>query len=457
MLILVGLYLFFLVCSLSFNNTKIIKVIIVLCFFQNIILVLFSRFLNNTTYNIITLSKDVYVILFLCKLIFENRSISSDVVFCLLTMLGLAGLMLVFGTGEMKGQLSCLRQLILPFMFYSVGRLCNFTTKQIDKILLFFVRITIIAVLFGFVEYALGERFWVPAGLTGYAHLKGTEQHLLENSMLRAFYTYITPTVRIRRMASVLVDAVIFTQIVAFSLIILQFYKGLYSVSGKNFLFRRSLNIIILIIGLFLSFGKGGIIIASLSYCILLREVSKSKIVSRLLLLAIIVIVWYYFVYSLSQELSGRAHFNGLINGLQIVIRNRPFGNGIGSEGNLAYVHGGFGYAKDGAGESYIGSMLAQTGLYGLITHIVVFMLCISKSNYNKYIDKDLCNIIRVLTMIMILTSFVNYASISFTSCYIYFILSGMTKGKHKLLKKLEVAEEDRIVQGKTMVLVPYM
>jgi hypothetical protein len=38
--------------------------------------------------------------------------------------------------------------------------------------------------------------------------------------------------------------------------------------------------------------------------------------------------------------------------------------------------------------------------------------------------------------MTMVLTSFVNYTSISFTSCYIYFILSGLTKGEHSRLRK---------------------
>lgn len=426
MLVLISFYILFLLFSLSFSNTTVLKMIFLICFLQNIILVALSKYLSSAEFNILALSKDVYVMLFLAKLLLSNKVMPIQVIFCVLSMALLAAMMFVFGTGELTGRMSCFRQLILPFLFYSVGRLCNLNNNQLNKLIRFFINVTIAAILFGFIEYAIGESLWEPLGLIEYAQHKGVADHLLSNNMFRSFYTYLTPTIRIRRMASVLVDPVIFSQIIAFATITCLFIKDLFEIQAIKFICM-----VILVLGLVLSNGKGGIVIALLSFCVLLRQSTNSKILSRLLLFSIVFIIIYYFTYQIQEDLSGSAHYNGLINGLQSLIRN-PLGTGIGSEGNLAYLHNGLGYAQSGAGESYIGSMIAQTGIIGLFINCVVFHFCISKSNYNKDIDTNMCNVFRILTMTMLLTSFVNYTSISFTSCYIYFISSGLTKGEHE-------------------------
>lgn len=430
MLIFIAVYMLFLLFSLSFSNVRILKLIIFICFFQNLILVALSRYVSSAEFNILALSKDVYVMLFLAKLILWNKKLPSDVIFCIFAMGLLAGMMFAFGSGELKGRLSCFRQLILPFMFYAVGRLCNLSAGQLSKLIRFFINITIVAIVFGFIEYAFGERLWVPLGLTEYAQHKDVTEHLLSNNLLRSFYTYLTPTIRLRRMASVLVDPVILSQLIAFAVIACLFCKDLYKTKGE-----KAFSAFILILGLVLSNGKGGIVIALLSFCILLRQSTNSKILSRMLLLSIVCIIIYYFTYQMREDLSGSAHYNGLVYGFQSLI-TKPLGTGIGSEGNLAYLHSGLGYAQSGAGESYIGSMIAQTGIVGLIINCIVFHYCLTKKNFNKDIDINECNVFRILTMTMVLTSFVNYTSISFTSCYIYFILSGLTKGEHSRLRK---------------------
>lgn len=419
------------------NDIRFVKALTVICIFQNIIILLMSDKLAKIDYNLIIASKEFWLYLFIINKYRKQDRIDRDEVICII---GLFILILYLLVGNISGQISfkalivSYRQLSLPFLFYLLGKrikLCN--ENNIRELLRFFVIVMITSCIFGWIEILGGESFWERLGIGDYTHLKnGIKQIINGHYSYGGLYTYDLYPIfgkMIRRMGSYLVDAVILGQLLSVALILELFL-------GKNFFGERyhKLRIILFVASLLFTFAKGGYIITALTFGLILREQKGQKrMIGYLSILLMIVAVGILIIYSIQNNLSAISHVNGLIDGFRVIFRH-PFGTGLGSAGNLALEFGN----KDitTSGESFIGALLGQMGFAGLVIYALFFCKILQKHQRNY-----LTAIFRNLTIALLATSFFNNTAISYTSCFIIFIMLGALIKYDKNIKKQIVTE----------------
>jgi hypothetical protein len=337
--------------------------------------------------------------------------------------------MLLYGQGEMKGMLTSFRQLYLPFLFYMFGSCCRLEEKDCVDIAKFYLKCCVVACLFGIIELVLSSSLWNVLGLPDYGKLKGIGASRMRNGLFKNFYTFDFLGMQIRRMASVLVDPVILGQLLSLGLILAAFVPRLFR--NKR---EKIVTIAMLTCCLLLTLAKGGIVIAIFSVCILLGKVSKKKELSYLLFFIAGIAVLGFTAYSITEELSGSAHLNGLVTGVQSLL-SHPFGTGIGSAGNMADAYGGYVGNTVAGDESYIGSLVAQIGWIGIVLNVWFWKRFFYKEA-GRSTGIDLVNIINIANIALLLTSFVNYTAISFTSCFMFLILGSASKNIRKGYQK---------------------
>lgn len=415
----VAIYCFVAIWALKYDGIKSIIFLTVICFFQNFIILLMARLINSSMYSILCLVKEAYVVLYIIKYILIRKKINREMLFCIISIMSLLMLLVLYGSGKLMGQLTSFRQLYLPFLFYAFGQSTRINKDKFKDICRVYLKLCFWTIIFGYIEMIMGAKLWTPLGLKYYAKVKGNEA-FINGGLYKSFFTYDFFGIKLRRMASFLVDPVILGQLLSFGFLISVFCKDIYKNEKE-----KTYMIVIISSGLILTWAKGGIVIAIVAFCFLLGKVQNKKGLS-ILLLATAGFAFIIFAYqSIQNELSGSAHINGLISGLKTFLKH-PFGTGIGSAGNMADAYGGFGYQAVAGDESYIGSMLAQTGVIGLVLNCIFWKKFCGKEKKN--IVGDYKSVLKISNLAVLLTSFFNYTAISFTSCFIFIIMFSSTR-----------------------------
>lgn len=411
--LLIILYSALLLHGLQYKWKKAIQLMIYICFFQNILLVLFSTVLNNTQFTILALEKELFLIAYLG--IHIRKSITKRSLFCIISILVLFFLTIMSSEGTTVGRLSSLRQLYIPFLFFFCGEEAQIGTLDVSQICKTYLRCCLIATIFGFVEITLGTSFWVSIGLRQYTELKGVTEYIHESGLMRAFFTYDFG-LPVRRMASTLADPVILGQLLGVGVLVALF--------GQTFdsRIKNRLYAFIIGLGLILTMAKGGIVIAIIGVTMMLRKNAKKKILSDILLIIAIISGISLIVFGFENGSSISNHYNGLISGF-VSIFVKPFGYGVGSAGNMAYKGGSFSSISQNAGsESFIGSIIAQIGIIGIFLYFV-FWIFLFRYGKRRISSDILYDVLRIANVGLLLTSFVNNTAISFISCFFYFVL----------------------------------
>lgn len=419
----VTLYFVFLIYALKFDGKNASKLLIIICFFQNFVLMLLSSGIDRFLFSLLVLSKEIYVLLYICVHI-RRKSYCINLFF--IFSLSVLFLYLVFyGIGETKSQLLSFRQLCLPFVFVLFGYLSDFKKESLVELIFFYVKVCVFTSLFGFVELYLGNDIWKNLGLLQYADLKNNYQFILKSDgVYLSFFThdlYMITGTRLRRMASFCVDPVILGQLLSIGLIFSIYVKEIFY--NKYY---RCFSVIIISTALLFTLAKGGIIIALFSSFVLAICNKKRQIFTYFIILVTIMVLGIYAVHSVKYGLSGFKHLKGLISSLYS-FGDYPFGRGIGSAGNLATNYGNNSESASGY-ESYIGSLIVQVGIIGLLLNVILWWKLIPKKKYIRNI-----NVILSSNLALFFTSFVNYTAISFTSCFIYLILGGVALKLNRL------------------------
>lgn len=415
------------------SNYITLNILTIFVFFQNIILVLISRNINVSMYNAIVLIKELYIVLVILWSFRAKRSVDQLEWICYCSIVILVGLFLIHSKGSLLSGLASLRQLYLPFVFYIFGRSINISKNEMKKCIRFFILLSLFCVLFGFFEMLMGDRFWSIIGIKKYASFKGFDKYIYAGELVPgSFYSYdfypIIP--RIRRMVSIFADPVILGQLLGFALVITVFYRDLTAVKSKNIVY-----IITIGAGLILSLAKGGIIIAFISTLMLIRKLWHKKIISTLCIIAATIIAIQFIGFGLSNDLSVSAHIGGLMSGIDI-FKSNILGVGIGGYGNLARTLSDS--ATEGS-ESFIGAALGQIGIFAIIYFVFYFEFL---RKIKKTAEHDsLSEILFWLNVSLLITSFVNNTAISFTNCYIFYILPAINL-KIEKLKNINYADK---------------
>lgn len=397
------------------SNYITLNILTIFVFFQNIVLVLISRSINGEMYNAIVLIKEIYVVLVVLWSFRKKRSVDRIEWICYISVLILIVLFFIHSKGDMLSRLASVRQLYLPFIFYIFGNSIKMSKIDMQKSIRFFINLSVLCVLFGFVEMALGDRFWALIGIKEYATFKGFDKYIYSGELVPgSFYSYdfypIIP--RFRRMASVFADPVILGQLLGFALVIAVFYKDLTAVKSKRLIY-----IVVIGTGLILTLAKGGVIIAAISILILMRKLWNKKIFSTLCIIVAIVLAIQYVGFGLRNALSISAHIDGFWEGVDI-LKSNLLGIGIGGYGNL-----GSNYSSGDieGSESFIGAALGQIGIFAII-YVVFYCAFVKRIKKSTGYD-SFSEILLWLNIGLLITAFVNNTAISFTNCYIFYVL----------------------------------
>lgn len=403
------------------HNEESINILSFMCVFQNIILVVASPYINNMVFTLFILIKEAYVWALIILGFLKKKKIGYFDMGCLLCVLGVVCFACVNNSGSFSGTLVSIRQLYLPFVFVLLGSAVIKTQKQIDGVLKFYVILMLISVLFGLIEQVfLKDQFWIDIGFSSYARLKGIESGLsFDTKVHGAFYTWDLGF-RYRRMVSFMAEPVILGQLFAFALIISMLYKNIFD-NRKV----KIMAIFLLLMGLILAMAKGGIIIALFAFAFSLGKIYKDKRISYIAKMGfmVILIVGVAYVFRPGSTSNGAFHLAGLTENM-INLPQYLFGRGIGSVGNLGYSYGGRTLIANG--ESFIGAVIGQMGIIGIglfswfYTELSKRIKC--SANGELY---GIGNIVLYLNYGLLITSFVNNTAISFTSCFIVFLISG--------------------------------
>ena len=265
----------------------------------------------------------------------------------------------------------------------------------------------------------MGDSLWIRLGYSSYAQYKGITYALTGGGVSGAFYTYDLG-MKLRRMASFFADPVIFGQLIAFALIVSIFCKNIF----KNKM-ERFVAIILLAFALVFSLAKGGIIIAALAFAFIRKDIGKNKklsVIYKILLVAGITGGILYVLKGGSE--GGLRHIKGLTDNLSAFPKH-PLGQGVGTIGGVGYLYSGRGESSV-SGESFFGAVIGQIGLVGVIIYGLFYSKLFSKMRLiigqEQYL---MARIILWLNVGLFATAWLNNTAISFTSCFIYFIMAG--------------------------------
>lgn len=267
------------------------------------------------------------------------------------------------GTGSLTDKVTYFRNFILFYMAFSLGRHYLRGKSELEDFIRFFMKIAVAAALFGLLGMALGTGFYHKIGVMEVY----TAKHYVSfrKNMPGNFFTIIFG-IWVNRLASFYYEPVNFSYFMALACI-------LAFASGKRFLFCFFL------ICEILTFGKGGYLILGLSImCYILQKLlgrynrkfaRKGILLGTLLSMAALVyIVQTYFTHAFGTY----NHFYGIYTGIRAV-QNSPWGNGLGSAGNLIKT---VYFASQDISETGLVNMAYQIGIPGaaLFTGLMVSM-----------------------------------------------------------------------------------
>ena len=225
--LLVTIWSLFALYGIKKLNYISINILVLMCVFQNFILIIASSNLSKEGFNLFIMVKEAYVVLLIANGLIKYGQISKFQFGCIICTIMIVVYGFIHGSSSMTGLLASIRQLYLPFIFFVLGSVCLKDSAQIRKVLLFFVKLMVVSAVFGWIEMAIGTNFWLKLGYKSFATLKGTETGLSPEGVHGAFYSWDLG-VRLRRMASFLAEPVILGQLFAFALIVSIFIKGIF-------------------------------------------------------------------------------------------------------------------------------------------------------------------------------------------------------------------------------------
>ena len=253
-----------------------------------------------------------------------------------------------------------LRQLLIIPLSVVMGRVLYLYNIQFGFLFKTVIFSCLFVVITGYYElfllYDQNESFWNYVGMPDWMGVKGFDKWSDPDlNVSRSFYSYDFYSAldnRVRRMVSILAEPTIFGQLMPL--------PAFYFYLRRNYLLSLFFTAAILF-----SLSKGGLVVLFLAvlikhYLTSDRIVRFAMVVSALFIAGLLL---YVFTFAITVQ-SVNNHFAGAIGSIDILLSN-PLGLGVGQSGN--YYNLSVQYSDTKPGESYIGMVLSQFGLIGLV------------------------------------------------------------------------------------------
>lgn len=398
-----------LILNRNLSNLKFITLVFVL---QNIICILANDIFGKAIGQICILYKEVilYGSVCACFIIDKKLKIKRSIFPFVLEIIVLI-LFLFVGSVGVFAKLICLRQIMTPIILVLYGACIKLTARELESFIKFIINIGVFQSIFGIFErFFLGDNFWLSVHIEKFMSSKGFEGWLSDIGLPGNFYSFDLYSLMgksFRRLAGISADPLLTAHFLAFCIVILLFNSLYQSKAKYNIIF------VLMATATLLTLSKGGVLIILLA-C--LHKMWKyNKIYASVMFLIIGISLSFIINTNFFDTVS--IHVSGLTTSFTT---HFFIGNGLGSWGNYAKLYEGTG----GAGESYIGVVIGQTGLIGLITFLYPFLK--NGKNIFKSNNNNISYAVVIYVISVLIEAFVSESAISYIGSGIPFIIFGI-------------------------------
>ena len=359
------------------NNIAICKGIILLLIVQNLCIGLGAHLTENSDSSLKLLTQIPFVVIAIiwfldCEVkkkheVYKLRAYFIALLLCIV-------LAYLINRGNIQAVLVNVRNLTAFFMIYEIGGKMISNEYEFRVINKFIVICALALSILGFIIMAGGYPMYRALGIHEVYIAKAAG--FTEGGLDGRFYTSLFSDTSYIRMGSIIYEPINLSYFLAAGLICATFNNP-----WQNN--KKLLSILIIGIGLFLTYGKGGYMIAGLTFAFVLAEkmfkwLSKrtgKKLYSLFIILVASICVYIFVQYYASHiGLAVLNHVFGIQNTFANVLR-RPWGYGLGTGGNAAFSVGNStnDWLSSG-GETALMSFMYQIGLQGVLFLILILV-----------------------------------------------------------------------------------
>ncbi len=374
------------VLNLKYNKMRILRICVIFLLFQNFVIGVMAHLLGYSGPDLSFLTQIPFLFVCLAFAITTlwrwqaERGVHlklEDYSFVILLLL--LGSQFVISNGSTAAKIVGVRNYITFYLAYCIARECVNDKEELLVFFRFLVGLGIFAVLIGLILYPMSFSTWETIGIREVYLAK--KDVIIGNSFPGRYHTNFLGY-EVNRIASLYYEPVNFAYLISASLLVAVFAPWSQGV------LKRTIASAFLTLGLFLTFGKGGMMITGLGIAAyfffkVLRWASRGeeRRIKNILLLVLIPVIYFagtYYVFH--YDASTNPHFVGIVSTWKSVLQ-RPLGYGLGNGGNANLMFDGVGGNSywevydawlSSGGETALMAFIYQMG----IPSFVVFFLC---------------------------------------------------------------------------------
>ncbi|MBB3048811.1 hypothetical protein FHR99_003085 [Litorivivens lipolytica] len=320
------------------------------------------------------------------------------------------------------------REIFVLVAFYLIGRAFYSYSINSDYAAKVITGFMLSLAIFGIIERLFWNSLWGLWGATDYFLIKFQNANFafsLRDELPQHWFTY-TGQGFTRRLVSTVGDATAAARAMSVGFILSIIYFG----PRKSWSLLSS---ILLAIAIFLTIGRGGMVLAGfgVAFWLMLKHKLLGYIALSFLAMAFILAST-----SGSHSSNFERHMTGLTRGLES-IPAKPLGHGLGTSGTMAIIYSS-GHNDERVEESLVGSIAFQTGVFGLSAYFIFFGSLIKRIIQVEPVDTKTAKMrMACLAMLsgILFTSFFASSAISPVAAAPGLLLAGVLISEHNLQK----------------------
>ncbi|HQF36154.1 MAG TPA: hypothetical protein PLL26_00730 [Candidatus Dojkabacteria bacterium] len=405
-------------------NRKDLLIIFTLCWFSFSSIIIATLFMFSHEFNWILLKDFVYVLLFIILFpsIISHRYDKNFVLFNLILWI-IVVISFLQSPASIFLKMASIRQIMSFEIFFLIGYELIKNRLTYKKTVRIFLILGLVIVSFGIIEKSL--KLWSFFDLSAYLGAKNIGFY--ENGYPYFFIEPIPEAISnligvtsVTRMVSTILDPINLGHILVLCVALsLKDNLKIFKFKVTNFFL-----IFVYIVGIFLTFSKGAWI-----QLFLVLVLKYNKFVRRYWILFFIIL--FLFLIGIGPFHPGLSiHIKGLTNSIKSATL---WGLGLGMAGNYSSM---FGNANSTIGDTYIGAIIGQIGVVG-----IVFWFLLIYSIYKKSVSE---NILGFVLFSQIFVAIFSENSFNILSIVFLFLLIGGLYRIQKEENKLEIKKNEK-------------
>lgn len=379
--------------SVNGNDILIPKMAISLLLFQNFAIGIGAHMTGNFSSGLSWLTQipTIFIAMAYLSIVLKKHIHKSELVFFIYLLFCLV--FFFMGNGGVVAKVTYFRNFTIFFMAFRIGKHYINTRDRFLQFIDFFMKLSIIAVVFGLIGWFIGKSFYQSIGVL---EVYKAKQYTAYRDGLPGNFRTLFFGNWVDRFASLYYDPVNFSYYMALACLI-------------AFMSRRKALFIIFVICEMLTFGKGGLLILGLSLmCVLVQKLFSryNAKLTRSLIIIMAIVAMAALVYIIqtkyANDFGTYNHFYGMITGINGVIRN-PLGHGLGSAGNLIKT---VEINSQEVSETGMINLAYQIGVLGVALFSYLFLSTAHGAFLNYKKDKEqLCLLCSFLPFVLLVVS----------------------------------------------------